>query len=80
MMYPNPVKGSNLQLMFTTTKEVDLSVNIYDALGQRVYAQVLGNVSGDYTLEIPTSNLVSGTYSVELTDGYSNQVRKLVVQ
>ncbi|MCH2023867.1 MAG: T9SS type A sorting domain-containing protein [Saprospiraceae bacterium] len=80
MMYPNPVKGSDLNIMFTTTKEVDLSVNVYDALGQRVYAQILGNISGDQALQIPTNNLTSGTYSVELTDGYSNQIRKLVIQ
>ncbi|MDC0231518.1 T9SS type A sorting domain-containing protein, partial [Aureispira] len=80
MMYPNPVKGSDLNIMFTTTKEVDLSVNLYDALGQRVYAHILGNVSGDQALQIPTNNLPSGTYSVELTDGYSNQIRKLVIQ
>jgi hypothetical protein len=80
MMYPNPIKGSDLNLIFTTTKEVDLSVNVYDVLGQRVYGQELENVSGDHTLQIPTHNLTSGTYSVELTDGYNNQIRKLVVQ
>lgn len=80
MMYPNPTQGGDVQVYFTTSKNIDLSINVYDALGQRVYNQTLGNVSGDFTAQIPVSNLASGLYHVELTDGHSNQTTKLIVK
>jgi hypothetical protein len=79
MLFPNPATNGAVNIYFTTKKEVDLTVNLFDALGQRVHHQVLGNVSGDFNTIIPVSNLAAGIYHVELTDGHNNQVLKVVV-
>lgn len=79
MLFPNPARDGAVKIYFTTEKEVDLSINLFDALGQRVHHQTLGNVSGDFNTTIPVSNLAAGMYYVELTDGHSNQVLKVIV-
>ena len=79
MLYPNPARVGAVNIYFTTQKEVDLTINLFDALGQRVHHQTLGNVSGDFNTTIPVHNLASGMYYVELTDGHSNQILKVVV-
>jgi len=79
MLYPNPASKGAVNIYFTTKKEVDLTINLFDALGQRVHHQTLGNVSGDFNTTIPVNNLTSGVYYVELTDGHNNQINKVVV-
>lgn len=79
-MYPNPTTNGEVQLYLTTQEEIDLTVNVYDALGQRVYTNTLGNVSGNFNTQIATADLPAGIYHVELTDGHSNKMTKLVVQ
>jgi hypothetical protein len=79
MLFPNPATNGLVNIYFTTQKEVDLSINVFDALGQRVHSETLGNVSGDFNTAIPVNNLAAGMYYVELTDGHNNQVLKVVV-
>ena len=78
-MYPNPTTNGEVQVYFTTQKAIDLTVNVYDALGQRVYTNTLGNVSGNFNTQFSTADLPAGIYNVELTDGHSNKMTKLVV-
>jgi hypothetical protein len=80
MLFPNPANKGAVNIYFTTQKEVDLTINLFDALGQRVHHQTLGNVSGDFNTTIPVNNLAAGMYYVELTDGHSNQMLKVVVE
>lgn len=80
MLYPNPATKESVNIHFTTTKEVDLNINLFDALGQRVHHQTLGNVSGDFNTTIPVNNLAAGMYYVELTDGHSSQTHKVIVK
>jgi len=79
MLYPNPANKGAVNIYFTTQKEVDLTINLFDGLGQRVHHQTLGNISGDFNTLIPVSNLAAGMYYVELTDGHSNQILKVIV-
>ncbi|CAA6814649.1 MAG: Secreted protein [uncultured Aureispira sp.] len=79
MLYPNPATKGVVNIHFTTQKEVDLNINLFDALGQRVHHQTLGNVSGDFNTAIPVSQLAAGIYYVELTDGHNKQVLKVIV-
>jgi hypothetical protein len=80
MMYPNPTPTGDVNIYFTTSKEVNLAINVIDALGKRVYSNTLGSVSGDFTAQIPTHNLNSGIYFVELTDGENSTTKKLIVR
>lgn len=80
MLFPNPANKGAVNVYFTTQKEVDLTINLFDALGQRVHNQTLGNVSGDFNTTIPVNNLAAGMYYVELTDGHSNKIQKVIVE
>jgi len=80
MMYPNPTEAGNVNVYFTTSKQVDLSINVVDALGQRVFSKTLGSVSGNFTAQIPTENLNAGMYFVELTDGENSTTKRLIVK
>lgn len=80
MMYPNPTKDGDVYVYFSTSKQIDLNINVYDAVGHKVHSQTLGSVSGNFNTQIPVTNFAAGMYYVELTDGYSNQTHKLMVK
>ena len=79
VMYPNPA-SNYVQMHFTTDKAIDLSVNVYDVLGQQVIHKNLGSVNGDYTTTLSIDKLTTGVYSVELTDGNDRKTYKLTVK
>lgn len=80
MLYPNPVTGKTLNLNFTTTQEVDLSIQVYDVLGQTVLAKDLGTVQGNFQTAVSTEGLTSGVYTVALSDGNHTELRKVVIR
>lgn len=79
IMYPNPT-SDYVQIHFTTDREMDLNVNIYDMLGQQVISKNLGSINGDYMTSLSTQELGKGIYSVELTNGQDRKVYKLTVK
>jgi hypothetical protein len=79
MVYPNPA-SEQVMLRFKTEQSLDLTINIYNALGQRVYNQATLDVSGDHNITIATSALNAGIYTLELTDGNTSKTQRLVIQ
>jgi hypothetical protein len=79
MIYPNPTTTGLLNVHFTTKKEVNVVVRLFDALGQEVHYQTLEHVLGDVKTTISTQHLATGVYFLELADGHSKQVTKVVV-
>jgi hypothetical protein len=79
VVYPNPVKDDLLNINFTTQKEVDVVIRLFDALGQEVHHQVLDQVSGNFNTTIATQHLSAGVYYLELADGESSKVHKVLV-
>lgn len=80
MMYPNPSLDKIVNVNFTTTKQVELNMNVYNTLGERIATQSLGNVEGNISTVIDTGVLSAGMYFVELTDGTASQTHKLIVR
>ncbi len=80
MMFPNPSIDGVVNINFTTSKQVDLSLNVLNTLGQRVATQQLGSVDGNLSTNIDTGSLTAGMYFVELTDGEASQTYKLIVR
>ena len=78
-IFPNPT-SNNVNINFTTKKQVQLNINIYNTLGQIIYNIELGNVDGDFSTLLPLDNFSSGIYSVELTDGHNSTIEKLLVR
>lgn len=80
-LFPNPAnsaEGASLRFKLNTLKT--LSVNIYDVLGQKV--EILPKKmyeAGEHQLILPTSNLSSGMYFVQLSDGINNMKKPLVI-
>lgn len=78
-MFPNPTSG-DVTLQLFTEKATDVTVSIYNALGQKVISQNLGLIEGEFTFTAPTSGFAAGMYMVELTDGLNSQTQKLIVR
>ena len=76
---PNP-SNSAFQLQFAFTTLDNTAVELYDMIGQRVYNAELGNFSGVFSQQIPTSNLAAGIYVVKITHGGSTYEGKVLVR
>ena len=74
-IYPNPLKGSTLNLTLDNVSAGKYIVSIYNALGQRVIAQTISHTGGSATHAISTSNtLAAGVYSVTISEAGSKQI------
>lgn len=61
LIYPNPVKDI---LHIKTASNQDYGIAIFNSLGQKIYSELF-----NYDTELPTSNLLSGTYWIQLKSG-----------
>jgi hypothetical protein len=68
--YPNPFNPSTT-INFTIAKQSNVSLSVFNLLGQKVADLVNGNMeSGNYNVRFDASNLSSGVYLYQLrTDG-----------
>jgi hypothetical protein len=78
-MFPNPT-ASDVTIRFDVETASDMTLNIYNAMGSKVSSQNLGTVVGEQILTASTSELATGMYMVELTNGRNSQTVKLIVQ
>jgi hypothetical protein len=79
-VYPNPATD-NIHLAYTLSKKSEISVMIYDINGK--LSQEVSNQTqdeGEQTLNIATSNLSKGIYSVVLSVDGAKSIRKIVIQ
>ena len=78
-VFPNPVTGSNINVLVDTKRPTNLTVTVYNLLGQALIQSDLGVIDGTTTTQIQTDKLGSGIYFVELFDGQNREVRKINV-
>jgi hypothetical protein len=76
---PNPSTGV-FQLQFFMTTANNTSIELYDALGQRVYEADYPNFSGLFSEQINTGYLASGMYVLRIVHGGSTYHTKLIVK
>ncbi len=75
---PNPSAGSRVELQTGRPASGSSSFALFDISGRRVYGCLL---SPDRTrFELDIGRLPAGTYLAVLTDGYTRQVRKLIIR
>lgn len=68
-MYPNPVKDGNIFIDVSQEKLDDLTVEIFNTLGQVIYSKKY-NGKNLFSIEIPSNQFSAGTYAVSLkSDG-----------
>lgn len=78
-LFPNPTSGA-LKLELETNESVDLTIRIFNALGQSIDQRVLNNVIGNSTQEFDFNHLPKGIYLIELSDGNRSITKKLILQ
>jgi len=76
---PNPVETTAL-VRFTVPETGVATVDLYDALGQRVRQLYSGTVTpGETTLELNTGELPAGTYIVKVSSGIHTAVERITI-
>lgn len=80
MVFPNPTDKGEVNVLVETQATTDLSLRVYNLLGETVAQNNLGSVSGKVTLTVATNHLAAGMYIVELTDGKNKESQKLIVR
>jgi hypothetical protein len=77
--YPNPFNPSTT-IEFSLPAQADVSVTIYDALGNELEVLFSGSKSaGTHSLNWNASNYASGIYFYRLNAGTFNQVKKMLL-
>ncbi|MBU6343364.1 MAG: T9SS type A sorting domain-containing protein [Bacteroidetes bacterium] len=76
---PNPASGITY-VNLALTKPADISVRLFNALGQEVRTLHYGNFSGSQILPLDVTNLQNGVYTVQVIAGAQTISEKLVVR
>jgi hypothetical protein len=65
--YPNPPTGSNVTVEFSLPTFDNITVSLSNALGEVISVPIEGSLQGgEYTFELPTSQLPKGVYFIQL--------------
>ncbi len=79
-LFPNPAQ-TTLRVEMTLVEQADLQLRLFNALGQVVYQEALGNTSlGLQTQDIDVSKLPAGVYQLQLSAGDRTATYKVVVE
>ncbi|MBZ0202929.1 MAG: T9SS type A sorting domain-containing protein [Ignavibacteria bacterium] len=78
--YPNPFNPST-QIKYDVAKASDISIKVYDVIGNEVAVLVNGNQqAGKYTADFNASNLATGIYFYSLiVDGSKVDTKKMIL-
>lgn len=76
-VFPNPV-GDHFYIYMRKMVAGTASVNLYNALGQRVYNRNINLVNGSEYVEVPSQYLAKGVYFLKINAGDFNFVKKLL--
>jgi hypothetical protein len=78
-VFPNPT-SADLTVNFTLAETTQLTVDVYNALGQRVQTVATENFqAGQHTLEVNTSNMASGLYFINLRNANAVLTKRFAV-
>jgi hypothetical protein len=77
-VYPNPSSGV-FKVNFVINTADNVSVSLYNYLGQEVYVQNYGSFSGFFNNEISAGNLASGVYALKVLVGKKTYSQKVLI-
>ncbi len=79
-VYPNPVKGGQLNFQISDLKQGKVTVMLYNNMGQSVYTTVLNYNGGvlAQSAQLP-SMLLNGNYEMVVTDGITTLKQKVLI-
>jgi len=79
-LYPNPT-NNNTNVAFSLDKDQNITVEVYNMLGEKVYSDNEGLLSsGQHTISINGSNFQNGVYFVRFTADNAPTIQKLIIQ
>lgn len=67
-LYPNPA-SEKLSISVQTASDKDVTLELVNIQGEKVYSEYLGNIDGSFDKTIDVSNLTNGVYIIKLQDG-----------
>lgn len=78
-VYPNPaIANENVRISFTTTISTEITIELYDLLGNKVQTLTEGNAeAGEQRIVVNTASLASGMYVYRIKAGEQNLSGKL---
>jgi hypothetical protein len=80
-IYPNPSNGKNIHVFFFIIGKENVELAIYDAVGQKVYSQIVvpanGSILTDLVIPKP---LTPNVYIVVVNNGIDTFRSKLIVK
>ena len=80
-LFPNPSSSPTTTLALELKAEEDVTIIIYNLLGEQVYTEQKGNLAaGKNVFTISTGNLTRGMYNVTVLAGKEIVTRKLVLE
>jgi hypothetical protein len=68
-VYPNPTNNGRFQVRFYNQNGEVAKVNVYDALGQKIFSQRVTTALAYTRIDVNLINVANGIYTVELLDG-----------
>ena len=78
-MYPNPL-NDNATVEFNLAKTSDVSILIYNLLGESVLSNKLGEMNaGMHSLKLDGQNFNSGIYFITLNAGNNKITKKVII-
>lgn len=77
-IYPNPA-NSLVNMSFNLAERSEVTVNVYNTLGEVVYTENKGSMVGSNIVTINTVNFSNGMYMVELVAGETKTVSRMNV-
>ncbi len=82
VVYPNPVRDNNLNLLIASPLQQDVTVVINDASGRKVFQNKSLLVKGKNNYQLNVQSIAAGNYFVTIipSDGSANQVKKFIKQ
>src|SRR5690606_9626223 len=77
-LYPNPNHGT-FTISFDSKTSNDIKISVYDIRGRQILAEQYQN-SGTFNQNISLNNAEAGIYIVNVEDGNTKEIRKIVVE
>lgn len=79
-LYPNPVSGDMMTINLGNVPASQVSIAIFNTLGQQVMTREFDNVSNNTIVMDNLSSLTSGVYLLNISNGDSTAVKRFIKQ
>lgn len=80
-VYPNPVIGGSFSLRSSNIQTTDaVTLKVYNALGQKVYQEILHPCSGSFSQQVNLGNTPPGLYLLQMGTAKEQFVQRLILE